>query len=47
VARYTSIRAILAIDCSKEVEGTLDGREDNFFKWCNRRISVCGAATRF
>jgi hypothetical protein len=46
VARYTSIRAILAIACSNEMEGTSDGREDNFSEWCSGRGSVRGATTR-
>jgi hypothetical protein len=46
VARYTSIRATIGYSCKDGMEITSDGYKDFFFEWCDRRGSVCGAATR-
>jgi hypothetical protein len=34
VARYTSIRTIIALATKNEVEVTPDGCENNLIKWC-------------
>ena len=35
MARYTSIRSIMALAAKARMETTPDGHEDNFFEWCS------------
>ena len=46
VARYTTIRSIIALVANARMESSSDGCEDRISAWCDKGRGICGATSR-